>query len=312
MKQARYLNQNCDIYLLTDQKALPHFQKNHQDFFENERISLINTDLIPFSQERKIFHQIHHIDPSISEGLWVYAVQRFFILSDFLKMKQLTNVFHLENDTMLYINLDELLPVFIASDARLAAPFQSLFGCIPCFVFIKDAISLSHLIVHMNSEIEAYKGTRSHVEVNDMQLMASFYRKFGNGHLSPLPSLMPEYQQYYLKQKSRFYLDNRTNLSFLSTNTSLFPEFIFDAAGLGIWINGNNQKYSPRSGPKTLHARLLFHPRFFHFFWGKDVQDHIVPYLSFKGKVYRIVNLHFHSKLVEDYTSFQETRGSLP
>jgi hypothetical protein len=304
MKQARYLNQDCDIYLLADQKAFPYFQKAHLDFFAEERIFLVDSEKIPISEERKQFHQVHRIDPSISEGLWVYAIERFFILYEFLQKKGLKNSIHLESDTMLYVDLEELLPIFTTSGMKLAAPFQSLVGCIPCFVFVQDAESLASLIDHILSEMRAYQGTRAHIDVNDMQLLASFYRKFGLQELSPLPSLMGEYRHYHSKRKSRFLLDNRTDLKFLSLNESLFSGFIFDAAGLGVWFNGNNRKYSPKSGPGTVHARLLFYPRFFRYFWGKDRKGRRVPYLSFRGKDYRIVNLHFHSKMPEDYASY--------
>ncbi|MHA4899833.1 hypothetical protein, partial [Enterococcus faecium] len=79
---------------------------------------------------------MNKIERAISDGLWLYATERFFLLLDFMRAKGLSNVFHLENDSMLYANLGELLPLFESS--QLAAPFQSLVGCIPCFVFIRD------------------------------------------------------------------------------------------------------------------------------------------------------------------------------
>ena len=301
MKQARYLNQECDIYLLADKKAHGVFQ-NRGDFFAGERISLIETSFVPAMREHELFQELNRIDPSISNGLWLYAIERFFTLFDFINERDLKEVVHLESDTMLYVDLNELLPLFKQLNARLAAPFESLVRCIPSFVFIKDHQSLAPLIHKILSEMKSYTGTSPHRALNDMLLLANFYREFGEPFMIPLPTLMPEYGRHYPKKKSHFSLDNGTPLSFLSRNASLFPTYIFDASALGIFVNGNDRRYS-QHGPGTVHSRSLFDPGLFSFFW-----KNAFPFLSLKEKNYRIVNLHFHSKLPEDYTSFGEVR----
>ncbi len=311
MKQARTLNQDCDIYLLTDKRAHLFFQSDCHEFLAAERVSLVDMDLIPTTKEHDHFRRINKIDPSLSDGFWLYTSERFFTLFDFIADQNLENIVHLESDSMLYVDLDELYPLIKQLNIRLAAPFQSLKGCIPCFVFIKDSESLSFLIHHILSEMGDYKGTKPHIGINDMATLASFYRKWGVDYLMPLPTLMREYGQYYPKRKSHFGPDNATPLSFLSMYASSFPEYIFDAATLGIFINGNDRKYCPQHGPGTIHVRSLFDPRFFSFFWGEDAKGKNVPYLSFKGKNYRIANMHFHSKMPEEYTSFRETREEL-
>ena len=153
-----------------------------------------------------------------------------------------------------------------------------------------------------------YTGPRPHIDVNDMQTLASFYRKLGSSYMTPLPILMPEYAQYYPKRTSTFEPDNQTSLDFLSMNASLFPGYIFDAAALGVFANGNDRRYFPKNGSGIIHYRSIFDPGHFSFFWGNDSQNRKVPSLSFKGKNYRIVNMHFHSKMPEGHTSYKETR----
>jgi len=312
MRQARYLNADCDIYLLSDEKGFSVFQNLHQDFFSQERIDLVNTDLLSVSSARRSFYLANKLDFSREDGYWTYATERFFVLHDFMKEKELRNVFHLENDTMLYVDLSELFPAFDGLNTRLAAPFQSLKGCIPCFVFIKDAKSLSFLLEHIIEEMKSFTGSKPHILLNDMQTLASFYRKAGADFLMPLPTLMPEYLRYHTKQRSVFVPDNATPLSFLCSGSEVFPGMLFDAAAFGIFINGNDRKYSPQKGPGTIHSRALFNPGFFSFFWGKESKGRNVPYFSFKGKDYRIVNLHFHSKMPADYASYQNPLGEFP
>ena len=65
---------------------------------------------------------------------------------DFIKYKDLENIVHLESDTMLYIDLKELLPLFKDLGTQVAAPFQSTAGCIPCFVFIKADLPFAEVV----------------------------------------------------------------------------------------------------------------------------------------------------------------------
>ncbi len=312
MQQARYLNQDSDIYLLSDETAYQIFQSNHQEFLDQENIHLIGTHHIPMSDEHIKFYEVNKIEPSLMDGYWMYASERFFVLYDFMKLKNLINVIHLESDSMLYVEVSELIPLFEKCNSQLAAPFQSLKGCIPCFVFIKNKESLHFLLDHIISEMRNFKGLNPHLLLNDMQTLASFYVKFGSDFLTPLPTLMPEYSRNYAKRRSSFMADNATSLSFLSLYADEFSGYIFDAAGLGIFINGNDGRFSPNHGPGTIHSRSLFNPGFFSFFWGKDRKERTVPYLSFKGSQYRIANLHFHSKKPEEYSSFRKPLGKLP
>ena len=311
MKQARYLNQDCDIYLLTDKSAYNSFSFN-QDFFSQENISLVAMDKLPIADEHITFREVNKIDATLSDGFWVYTLERFFYLFDFIKNKNLENIVHLESDSMLYIDLEELLPLEKMSDLQIAAPFQSTVACIPCFVFIKDQKSLLPLITHILFEMENYKGFNHHIGVGDMKTLASFYQKFGASHMTPLPTLMPEYSKYHQKRKSFFNQDNKTPLSFLSLHASSFPDCLFDAAGLGIFVNGNDRKYFPNNGATTIHYRSLFDPSVFFFFWGVDSQGRKVPYLSFKEKKSRIINMHFHSKMLDGYTSYGENQLEFP
>jgi hypothetical protein len=312
LKQARYLNPNCDIYLLSDHEGYQGLQGCYQDLLDEEGIDLIDMNLIPKTSQHEEFYIVNKLVYSFVEGFWAFATERFFILYDFIKDQGLTDVLHLESDSMIYMSLDELFPVFDRLNIRLAAPFQSLKGCIPCFVFIKDGESLTPLIEHMLTEMKNFKGTKPHLCVNDMQTLASFYGKFGASALFPLPTLMPEYAKTCPKRRSSFVEDNSTPLSFLFLYADQFSELLFDAAGLGIFINGNDRKYSPHRGPGTIHSRLLFDPHFFSFLWGKNNIGQNVPYLSFQGKTYRIVNMHFHSKMPEEYASFSCPLGKLP
>lgn len=296
IKQARYFNQESKIFLLVD-----HVVPSSLD---EEQITLVDLQQIPMTNEHLRFLQSSPIDSSISNGLWSYATERFFALFDFMVHTGSEKIFHLESDSMLYMNVKELLPILEKKEICLAAPFQSQAACIPCFVYLKNLSAFTLLIDHILFELENYKGNKPHKYVNDMHTLASFSAKYGKKALTPLPTLMPEYGKFYPKRKSQFFKDNRTNLSFLSLNSLLFPKLLFDAATLGIWLNGSDRRHTPDHGPGTIHFRSLFDPSVFSFFWEKDKEGRKTPFLSFHGQTYQIVNLHFHSKMPEEYASF--------
>lgn len=280
------MNKDSDIYLLMED-----IPREQELFLSEQRVKFISTEEIPLSGTSKMFQSMNKMDPSIASGLWVYALMRFFVLFDFMQAYGVERVVHLENDTMLYVDFQEVGYLF--EELKIAAPFQSRAACIPSFVYIKDASCLQLLIEHILKEIGDYTGTMPELQCNDMRALASFYRKKGRDHMTPLPTLMPG---YYAKNRSIMVEDHGTDLTFLAMNAPLFPGYLFDAAGLGIFMDG------------TLHSRVLFQPRLFSFFWDKDSQGRSIPCLAFKGVHYKIMNLHFHAKKVENYTSFQENR----
>jgi hypothetical protein len=307
LEQARYMNPVTDIYLLVDEKGI---QKENISFFHIQNINVIDLSDIEKSKEHRLFCQLNVWQGVDRAFYWTYASERFFVLYDFMRSMGKKDILHLESDCMLYVAIEEIIPLFKKMEASLAAPFQSLYGCIPCLVFIKDEITLLPLLQHMLSAMQNFKGKRAEVSVNDMSTLASFYRSNGKKAFFPLPTLMPNYT--FPRRKSVFLLDNLTPLNFLYENFSVFSPYIFDAATLGIFINGSDRRYAPTHGKGTIYVRSLFDPSYFSFFWGEDAQGRSVPYFSFQGVSYRIVNLHLYSKMLEEYASFVQPLGFLP
>jgi len=239
---------------------------------------------------------------------WTYASERFFVLYDFLEQNKITEVVHLENDCMLYLDIEEILPVFRKENVSLAAPFTSLKGCIPCFVFIRSSSDLVFLLEHIIKTMDAFKGRKPDISVNDMSTLASFYSLVKEPFFQPLPTLMSDYSESCFRRKSSYFFDNETPIRFLSKHAQIYHPYVFDAATLGIYIGGGREDSS--SG--AIYSRSLFYPDYFSFYWGIDKRGKSVPYLSFQGVEYRIVNLHFYSKKPENYGSFSFPLRQLP
>ena len=104
IKQARLFNKDARIILLGSEEGLQSFDDiKHSDnielcAYESLKLSSIHLKFIKDCKEKHLF--------------WRYTSERFLYLWDLINAYNLENIFHLENDNMLYANLDELIPIF--------------------------------------------------------------------------------------------------------------------------------------------------------------------------------------------------------
>ena len=311
IKQVRFMNQESSIHLLVDHSVAEDLQLKGS-FIKENHVSVVDLSLLPITEEHKMFRKVSRFNKVWRDGFWNHGTERFFYLYDFMKINDIHNMIHVENDTMIYVDVEELSPFFQENNVQLAAPFQSMVGCPPCFVYFKDEPAYRKLIDHMLEMIRNYTGSNFDVDVQDWVTFSSFLTKFGDEYLTSFPILMPEYSQYFFKRDIPF-RDTNTPLEFLSRNANLFPGYLFDAAALGIYANGHDPRNGViNSGPGVLHYKSLFDPGNFSLFWGKDKQERIVPYLVFKEKIYRLTNLHLHSKMLDNFASYERYQQPFP
>lgn len=128
IEQAKYLNPEKEIYLLTDEVGYRNCIKKNDQFFLREQLHLINMSGFPVSCLHKRFHEVNKMVGIDNANYWTYASERFFVLYDFLEQIRITEIVHLENDCMLYVDIEEILPVLRKENVSLAAPFTSLKG----------------------------------------------------------------------------------------------------------------------------------------------------------------------------------------
>jgi len=306
LKQARFMNASTDIYFLVDHNKYIELSEDKSDFVKENKILLVDLSLLPKTAKHCLFQQISPFDKSYKSGFWNHTTERFFYLHDFLEKTRLKNVVHLETDVMLYADIGELLPSFSSAGAELAGTFQWTTECVPGFVFIQHLPIWERYIDHVIAELQSYQGNDPITHLNDMRTLASFKKECEPGFIN-LPIVMPEYRLYYAQQTVSGFHEN-TTLEFLSNNASFFSGYLFDAAAFGIYANGYDQTVYPQGKPGDIHWKSLFDPSKIAFSWGKDKQGRDVPYATLGGNGYRLVNLHFHSKHPEGFTSFKETR----
>lgn len=281
IKQARLFNELCSIYLITSSSALRELAKFQ---FDLRDVIFINYEKLPTTEAHRIFSK-----KCTLTGFWRATIERFFVLHNFMQWFNIQNVFHLENDTMLYVNLSKLLPVF-SKNYSIAIPFDNDERAIASLVYVKNANVLKNLT--------DFIAEKSMTGLNDMQLMALFKKNHGEV-VKQLPVIMPQYLQH---NKLKSTLNHVAKVP--ERYADYFEEFncIFDAAALGQYLGGVDPAHK-NSSPGFINESCLFNPSLFDYEWQKEPNELMVPYVVFKNQKYKIATLHIHSKRLELFSS---------
>lgn len=290
LHQARLFNDETDIYLATN--SFTKQDSEDQSIIATDKIKVVYCENLPQSESHKIFLKNSTLDSS-KEGFWRKASERFFVLEELITNYDLRHVFHLESDNMLYVCLDEFISIF-KTYKTMAAVFDNDIRCIPSFVYINDKNAIKKLTTFI--------AQRANQGLNDMQIIALFKNVEGRHNIEHLPIICPEYCQYYelkntlgdrVKDRTRYYHDFQNFLS------------VFDAAAIGQYLGGTDKiaHGANAPGPGFINESCVFNPAYCSFEWIKDERDRKIPYLIFKGKKYRINNLHIHSKQLDKFQS---------
>ncbi len=275
--QARLFN-DCPIYLVAEKQAIRSSKCNSM---WDENFHPIFTETLIRTKAHNTFLKNsalnHHNNP-----FWIYASERFFYLDELINQYNLKDVFHLENDVMVYTDLSKLMPIFKQHYLGIGAVFDNDLRCIPGFMFI----------AHKNcmSELADYFALNASRGLNDMEVIAHFKNSHDRKMIDNLPIIMDSYiTKFGLKSPN-----NHTTAHPLCycTNCDRFNS-IFDGAALGQYLFGT---VAPQLGPGFINETCLFNPSLLQYEWHRDQQGRNIPYATLDGKLYKINNLHMHSK----------------
>lgn len=281
IKQSRLFNPKSIIYLVCCRNNIAKVK------------SSLNLKDIVYVASEDITMSIDHINfinKTKHNGFWRFASERFFFIDQVIEKYNLKNVFHLENDNLLYCNLEKILSVFKNNYSGIAATFDHDFRCIPGFLYIKNKKSIKKLCNFFS--LNASKN------LNDMQMLSLFKKQYSS-YIDNLPIVPELYHQFFnLKNKSDEVSNNPKQYS---KNFNLFNA-IFDAAAIGQYLGGIDPiHYS--SGQGFINETCLFNPSNFTYIWELDDVGRKVPFIKFKNLKTKIINLHIHSKNLKGFMS---------
>jgi hypothetical protein len=288
LSQARLFNPKSDIYLLANESALQELQ---------------NDSIIPIPCESLTKSEAHqkYLKETQTTGFWRVVVERFFYLEEFLRQYQLSSVFHLENDVMLYRDLSSLVPPFQKHyPNQIGATFDNDQRCIPGFMYIDTVEPLTRYV--------EFVASRAAYGENDMALFGHFrsfsYKKW----IDHLPIVLPTYADSYPLQT----FEGKT----VKTPSDYFNHFdsfhsLFDAAAFGQYIGGLDPIHH-HNEPGFINESCIFNPARFQIHWAQDEQERWIPFATFRGETIRLNNLHIHSKNLNNFSSKTSPSSPIP
>jgi hypothetical protein len=282
LSQARLFNPDCPIYLVANQEAL-------ENFSDNTVITIPCESLAKSGPHEKFLLE------GKTNGFWQYVVERFYYLEELMSQHQLKNVFHLENDVMLYRDLKELLPTFEKNySGMMAGTFDNDSRCVAGFLYVSEIRPLSEFVKFTTSKL--YTGE------NDMHLLGQFREAFYKKYIDHLPIINPLYAS---QNPLESYTGKRAQ--YPSDYTNHFDEFlsIFDAAALGQFLGGLDPIHLEHDAG-FINESCVFNPAYLDLAWQRDAQGRQVPVASYKGISHPINNLHIHCKNLALFSSLRD------
>ena len=116
------------IYVLTNAA----FFRRFSDFSEN--ITLVAIEDLTDSYN---YNQNTQLDNQFRGGFWALTSARFFYLYEFMRSRDIENVIHLENDVLIYHNVDNILEMRI-DKTKIYLPFDTFTRNIASIMFIPN------------------------------------------------------------------------------------------------------------------------------------------------------------------------------
>lgn len=280
VKQARLFNRECPIYVLHHKSAkLP---------VEMEAIS-IECESLPQSSFHQTFLKKTKLDKRSLNGFWFYTTERFYYLHEFVKQYELTDVFHLENDVMLYADLGTLLPVFQKHyRGMIGATYEGVERCVPGFIYVSD--------IHPFDELMTFVAGRVGLNETDMDSVGRFINYKHRVYIDTLPVIFPNYGTTVGFRFPAEVTDDR-----FSNHFDAFDS-LFDAAAMGQYLGGESPVHSTPV-PGYINPLSNYLSSHFTFEWEVDSEGRKVPWILFQGQKKRLNNLHVHSKNLQAFYS---------
>lgn len=287
INQAIIFNSTVDFFLISTEELYSRIKDKIY-----KKINFVDYSKLKKSSEHVKFLSNTKLDKCWNEGFWLYTTERFFYLENFCKLYKLNNIFHLENDVMIYLDLKEKLDVF-HNNYQIGLTFETD-RCIPGFVYFKDYSYLS-LITNF-----IYKKNRFFFQkkLNDMELLSLFFKKNKKekNNINILPTTIREITNLKnIKKVVNLKLDN---------NYELFNG-IFDAAYFGLNLDGFDKtgvfKNKNIDHKDWIKNSIIDIEKFQINF--ETINNLKVPYIKFNERKIKIFNLHIHSKNLLKYMS---------
>ena len=208
-----------------------------------------------------------NIDNSFRNGFWGLTSKRFFYIHAFMKVRNIENVMHIENDVLIYYNCD-----------KLKSSIDNKKICVPADTYNR---SIASIIYIPNSGI--------------LGLFLDKYNNQGNDmvNLSYAQKIMPQ-----LFDNFPIYMSSEEHTAEQAFVSRTYPRYnmIFDAAAMGQYLGGIDPRNNPNNTVGFINETSVIKYDKCQFIWHTPTDNIKKPFLKVDNTFVPIFNLHIHSK----------------
>jgi len=212
-----YLHNNKNITVITE--------KEYFEYFKDYEIELIDRNTLDDFN----FNNNSLLDKSFRNGFWHYCSLRLFYLYSYLNQYNIENCIHIENDVLIYYDLNNLL---FSSD-KICACFDCEWRVIPSILYIPKPCKLKYILDMYDNKL------------NDMENLGMYNENI----IERLP------------------IFNDIN-NILSKNFNNY-NVIFDAAAIGQYLGGVDERNINGDTRGFINETCLIKYNNYTFFWEK-------------------------------------------
>ncbi len=265
-------------YIKTNIEQLLKFDFNihvitDRAFFDNLQEYTNRINVVDSSTVQTDFDSKSKLDKHFRDGFWNNASKRLFIVNEYMKQQGLKHVIHLENDVLLYsdMNYDFEEKIYIVMDTENR--------CIPGIIYIPN-----HELFDIVTKEYDYSR-------NDMENLAMFYHRHKD-----IVNTFP-------------IIDNSVEPSIYN---QMFEKFncIFDGAALGQYLGGVDPRNIPGDTIGFVNETCIFQFDKYQFKWIKK-DEYYIPHIQINNRMIQINNLHIHSKYLHNFTMDNPTENKV-
>lgn len=308
ISQTRLFNPHIRIYLISTADAFAEagVQDRVQTLHVNavDYASLVHLALDQF---RNAFFIQGEMSPGGNTKFTQYTSERLLAVYVLMETFDLTDVFHVENDNLVYFAAETVLHAMNVCDVQFAVPFVSVRLAVVGCAFFRNSDALlpfvefaTNVFLMGRDKAVEYLGTEW---VNDMSLLGMFYKENTmSRNVTELPSRVYSSRHLYstnMSSEEYFLRPIAFQEGHLhSCIAEALPDSIFDSCAIGQYFGGT---YGNPEEPFWQSDRQL-DPRGMTLWWKQVIHSGIqfrLPYLD----NLQIHNLHIHSKQLSRFMS---------
>ena len=171
--QSLLVNTNVTIHVLIDNSLINEFNENIALFnISNANIKVVALENKSDKIEKYTEYMKKFPNESITfrDSFWISTTSRFFYIEEFMRKEILTDVFHIENDVMLYEDLNKIKETLNKDSLYMVQ--DNISRVVPSILFIPNVNELSSMNDFILNKIK-----NSNVFLNDMNLLGMYPKK---------------------------------------------------------------------------------------------------------------------------------------